>query len=151
MSKIYTTSHFVNGSSCSYARLKTYANCARNEVKATSTVAVEPTPQFGTFTPAEGDVDLTKSGATELPKLVPSIPGGEAREGFYYLDPSPTSLPGGANTGEKNYTPTYNNVPNYPPIRTENFSATECGGYRKILNAYGGMSGGNCVTNYINN
>jgi hypothetical protein len=161
MSKIYTTSHFVNGSSCSYARLKTYANCARNEVKATSTVAVEPTPpaeteaeyrkRMGTFTPGDGDVvDLTKSGATELPKLVPSIPGGEAREGFYYLDPSPTSLPGGANTGEKNYTPTYN-VPNYPPIKTENFSATECGGYRKILNAYGGMSGGNCVTNYINN
>ena len=133
MSKIYTTSNFVNGSSCSYARLKTYANCARAEVKSTAPVA------------AAAPVSLTAAPVAPAP-----VAPAPVAEGFYYLDPSPTSLPGGANTGEKNYTPSYN-VPNYPPIKTESFTASECGGYRKILNAYGGMTGENCVTNYINN
>ena len=141
MSKIYTTSNFVNGSSCSYARLKTYANCARAEVKSTAPVAA-PAPVSLTAAPVAAPVAAT------VPVAAPVAVA--AKEGFYYLDPSPTSLPGGANTGEKNYTPTYN-VPNYPPVKTESFTATECGGYRKILNAYGGMTGENCVTNYINN
>ena len=141
MSKIYTTSNFVNGSSCSYARLKTYANCARAEVKSTAPVAA-PAPVSLTAAPVAAPVAAT------VPVAAPVAVA--AKEGFYYLDPSPTSLPGGANTGEKNYTPTYN-VPNYPPIKTESFTASECGGYRKILNAYGGMTGENCVTNYINN
>jgi len=154
--KSYTTSNFVNGPACSYAKLKTYANCARAEkprvaapeIPAAATVAA-PAPA-----PASGDVvDLTKSGATELPKLVPSIPGGEAREGFYYLDPSVDSLPGNANSGEKNYTPSYT-VPNYAPINTDSLITKDdasCGGYRKILQAYGGMNGSSCTTNYINN
>jgi hypothetical protein len=140
MSKIYTTSNFVNGSSCSYARLKTYANCARAEVKSTAPVAAAP-------------VSLTAAPVAAAPVAaapVVAAPVAAAAEGFYYLDPSPTSLPGSANSGEKNYTPTYN-VPNYAPIKTDSFTVTECGGYRKILNAYGGMSGESCVTNYINN
>ena len=141
MSKIYTTSNFVNGSSCSYARLKTYANCARAEVKSTAPGAA-PAPVSLTAAPVAAPVAAT------VPVAAPVAVA--AKEGFYYLDPSPTSLRGGANTGEKNYTPTYN-VPNYPPVKTESFTATECGGYRKILNAYGGMTGENCVTNYINN
>ena len=138
MSKIYTTSNFVNGSSCSYARLKTYANCARAEVKSTAPVA------------AAAPVSLTAAPVAPAPVAAAPVAAAPVAEGFYYLDPSPTSLPGGANTGEKNYTPSYN-VPNYPPIKTESFTASECGGYRKILNAYGGMTGENCVINYINN
>lgn len=152
MSKIYTTSNFVNGSSCSYARLKTYANCARAEVKSTAPVAAAA-PVSLTAAPVAAPVAAAPVAAAPVaaaPVAAAPAPVAAAKEGFYYLDPSPTSLPGGANTGEKNYSPSYN-VPNYPPIKTESFTATECGGYRKILNAYGGMSGENCVTNYINN
>jgi hypothetical protein len=69
-----------------------------------------------------------------------------------YLDPSPTSLPGGANTGATNYTPSYA-VPNYPPIDATAFNSSEksCGGYKRILGAYTGMNGSSCTTNYINN
>jgi hypothetical protein len=82
-------------------------------------------------------------------------------EGYYgdmeyamegYLDPSPTSLPGSANTGATNYTPSYA-VPNYPPIDSTAFNSSEksCGGYKRILGAYTGMNGSSCTTNYINN
>ena len=110
------SSNAVNGQSCSYARLKTYANCAR----------------------------------AEKPRVAAAAPEKFRMEN--YLDPSPTSLPGGANTGEKNYTPSYN-VPNYPPITLDVLtSATAtCGGYKQILGAYSGMNGTSCTTNYINN
>jgi hypothetical protein len=162
MSKIYTTSNFVNGSSCSYARLKTYANCARAEVKSTAPVAAAPVSltaapvaaaPVAAAPVAAAPVSLTAAPVAAAPVAaapVVAAPVAAAAEGFYYLDPSPTSLPGSANSGEKNYTPTYN-VPNYAPIKTDSFTVTECGGYRKILNAYGGMSGESCVTNYINN
>jgi hypothetical protein len=123
MSKSYLQSYTsVNGPSCSYAKLKTYANCARAEVRPAMPVAV----------------------------AAPPAPVAVAKEG--YLDPSPYSLPGSANTGVTNYTPSYN-VPNYAPIDSNAFSATEgsCGGYKKILGAYNGMNGSSCTTNYINN
>ena len=126
MSKSYTSSNAVNGQSCSYAKLKTYANCARAEVRP----AVAPT----------------------VAVAAPPAPVAVAKEG-YYLDPSVDSLPGNANSGAKNYTPSYT-VPNYPAITTDSLITTadaSCGGYRKILQAYGGMSGSSCTTNYINN
>jgi hypothetical protein len=124
MSKSYLSSNFVNGPSCSYARLKTYANCARAEVRPAVPVSVA-------------------AAAAPAPVAV-------AKES--YLDPSPTSLPGGANTGATNYTPSYN-VPNYAPIAVDSLITSDatCGGYRKILSAYGGMNGSSCTTNYINN
>lgn len=130
MSNIMLTSNFVNGPSCSYARLKTYSNCARNEVK--SAPAPAPAPVSVASPPAAA------------PAPAAAVPEG-------YLDPSPMSLPGNANSGEKNYTPSYT-VPDYAPIATSTFSGSECGGYRKILNAYGGMeSSGSCVTKYMTN
>ena len=130
MSKSYTSSNFVNGPSCSYAKLKTYANCARAEKRpaAAPTVAVAAPP---------------------APVAVAAAP---ATEG-YYLDPSVDSLPGNANSGEKNYTPSYT-VPDYAPINTDSLITkgdASCGGYRKILNAYSGMNGSSCTTNYTNN
>lgn len=128
MSKSYLSSNFVNGPSCSYARLKTYANCARAEVRPAVPVSVA-------------------AAATPAPVAVaaPAVAEG-------YLDPSPTSLPGSANTGVTNYTPSYN-VPNYAPIALDALTTSDatCGGYRKILSAYGGMNGSSCTTNYINN
>ena len=116
----------VNGQSCSYAKLKTYANCARAEKR----------PVVAAAAPV----------AVAAPVAAPA-PVAES-----YLDPSPDSLPGNANSGEKNYTPSYR-VPNFPPITTDALISDEvtCGGYKKILGAYGGMSGSSCTTNYINN
>lgn len=124
--KSYLSSNFVNGPSCSYAKLKTYANCARAEVRPAVPVSVAVAA-----TPAPVAVAATAEG---------------------YLDPSPFSLPGGANTGATNYTPSYN-VPNYAPINPSSLITSDatCGGYRKILSAYGGMNGSSCTTNYINN
>lgn len=42
MKKSYTT--FVNGPACSYAKLKTYANCARVEKPRVSAPAPAPAP-----------------------------------------------------------------------------------------------------------
>ena len=119
MLKSYSYSNFVNGPSCSYAKLKTYANCARAEKRPAVAVAAPPTPV--------------------------------AKEG-YYLDPSVDSLPGNANSGEKNYTPSYT-VPDYAPINIDSLSKGDasCGGYKKILTAYSGMNGSSCTTNYTNN
>jgi hypothetical protein len=124
MSKSYLSSNFVNGPSCSYAKLKTYANCARAEVRPAVPVSVA-------------------AAATPAPVAV-------AKE--TYLDPSPYSLPGNANSGATNYTPSYN-VPNYAAITPDALTTSDatCGGYRKILSAYGGMNGSSCTTNYINN
>ena len=129
MSKSYQHSISLNGQACSYAKLKTYANCARAEVRPASvpaTVAVA---------------------APKAPVSVTAAPS--AKEG--YLDPSPDSLPG-KYSGPTNYTPSYN-VPNYAPITVESLTSSSdtCGGYRKILDAYSNMSGSSCTTNYINN
>jgi hypothetical protein len=132
MSKSYTSSNCVNGPACSYAKLKTYANCARAEKPR---VAVEA-PAPAAAAPA-----------------APAAPAAATTEGYYYLDPSVDSLPGNANSGEKNYTPSYT-VPDYPPITTDSLITKDdasCGGYRKILTAYSGMNGSSCTTNYTNN
>jgi len=134
--KSYTTSNFVNGPACSYAKLKTYANCARAEKPR---VAAPEIPAAATV-------------AAPAP-AAPAAPAAPVAEGYYYLDPSVDSLPGNANSGEKNYTPSYT-VPNYAPINTDSLITKDdasCGGYRKILQAYGGMDGSSCTTNYINN
>lgn len=131
MSKSYIMNYgSVNGPSCSYAKLKTYANCARAEIRPSVPVNVA-------------------AAATPAPVEV-AAPAAPVMEG--YLDPSPYSLPGGANSGPTNYTPSYT-VPNYAPINTNSLISGEasCGGYRKILGAYGGMNGSSCTTNYINN
>ena len=126
----------VNGQACSYAKLKTYANCARAEKR----------PVVAAAAPV----------AVAAPAPVAAAPVAEKYGMDYmmesYLDPSPDSLPGNANSGEKNYTPSYR-VPNFPPITTDALISDEvtCGGYKKILGAYGGMSGSSCTTNYINN
>jgi hypothetical protein len=136
MMKSYTTSNFVNGPACSYAKLKTYANCARAEKPR---VAAPEIPAAATV-------------AAPAP-AAPAAPAAPVAEGYYYLDPSVDSLPGNANSGEKNYTPSYT-VPNYAPINTDSLITKDdasCGGYRKILQAYGGMDGSSCTTNYINN
>jgi len=130
MSKSYLSSYSVNGQSCSYAKLKTYANCARAEVRppvpVNVAVAAPPAP-VSVAAPAE---------SFRMER---------------FLDPSVDSLPGNANSGEKNYIPSYS-VPNYAPISTDTFTVSNnCGGYRQILGAYGGMNGSSCTTNYINN
>jgi hypothetical protein len=134
--RVSKSSNSVNGQSCSYNKLKTYANCARAE-------------------PGVGGNKVTAVAAPVAPVVpAPVVPApvavAPAAEG--YLDPSPTSLPGGANTGATNYTPSYV-VPNYPPISAVAFNSAvdSCGGYKKILGAYSGMNGSSCVTNYINN
>jgi hypothetical protein len=135
----------VNGQSCSYGRLGKYQNCARAEpgISGNKVTAV-PRP----VAPA---VVAPVAPAVVAP-VAPAPVAAPAKEGYYYLDPSPTSLPGGANTGATNYTPSYV-VPNYPPIDTTAFNSNvmNCGGYKKILVAYTGMNGSSCTTNYINN
>ena len=120
----------VNGNPCSYAKLKTYANCARSETK--------PAPA-----PAPAPVAVAAPIAPEKY---------EHMEMERFLDPAVDNLPGNPNGGLKNYTPSYK-VPNYPAITTNALVSAEatCGGYKKILGAYGGMSGSSCTTNYINN
>ena len=136
MSKSYLSSNFVNGPACSYAKLKTYANCARAEVRPAVPVTVAAAAPAAPVSVAA--------------PVAPAPVAVKTAEG-YYLDPSPDSLPGNANTGATNYVPSYK-VPNFPPIRTESFvSEGTCGGYKKILGAYSGMAGSSCTTNYINN
>ena len=138
MSKSYIMNYgSVNGPSCSYAKLKTYANCARAEIRPSVPVNVA-----AAATPAP--VSVAAPAPVEVAAPAPVAEG--------YLDPSPYSLPGGANSGPTNYTPSYT-VPNYAPINTNSLISGEasCGGYRKILGAYGGMNGSSCTTNYINN
>ena len=139
------SSHAVNGQSCSYARLAKYANCSRQEPGVGGNKVSAPAP-----------VAAPKP-AVAAPVVAPAAPAAPAvaaptKEGYYYLDPSPTSLPGGANTGATNYTPSYV-VPNYPPIDATAFNSNvmNCGGYKKILGAYTGMNGSSCTTNYVNN
>jgi hypothetical protein len=137
-------SNSVNGQSCSYARLKTYANCARAEVRPASvpsTVAVA----------APAAPVSVAAAAPAAPAPAPAAPVAAAPAVEGYLDPSPDSLPGKYD-GPTNYTPSYR-VPNYEPITVESLTSTTetCGGYRKILDAYSNMSGSSCTTNYINN
>lgn len=142
MSKSYTCSNFVNGPACSYAKLKTYANCARAEkprVAPPVAVAAAPAPPAAPEAPVAPAAPVAAPAATT--------------EGYYYLDPSVDSLPGNANSGEKNYTPSYT-VPDYAPITPDALITKDdasCGGYRKILVAYSGMNGSSCTTNYTNN
>ena len=137
----------LNGLGCSYAKLKTYANCARSETKPPAPVAVAaPAPVAA---PVAAPAAAPEKYETDYPmEFMESME--YPMEG--YLDPSPTNLPGNANSGVKNYTPSYR-VPNYPAITTSALVSSEstCGGYKKILGAYGGMSGSSCTTNYINN
>ena len=137
-----SSSNAVNGQSCSYAKLAKYANCARQEKgPAGNKVTAAAVPAPVAVAPAA------------VPAPVPApVAATPAKEGYYYLDPSPTSLPGGANTGETNYKPSYV-VPNYPPIDATVFNSNvmNCGGYKKILGAYSGMNGSSCTTNYVNN
>lgn len=147
MSKSYIMNYgSVNGPSCSYAKLKTYANCARAEIRPSVPVnvaaAATPAPVAVAAPPAPMPME-----AAPMPMEAAPAPVAEG-----YLDPSPYSLPGGANTGATNYNPSYT-VPNYAPINTNSLMSAEatCGGYRKILGAYGGMNGSSCTTNYINN
>ena len=157
------SSHAVNGQSCSYSKLKTYSNCARAEPGVGGnkvSVAAAPKPAVAAPAPAApaAPVVAPAAPAVAAPAVAaPAAPAAPAvaapaKEGFYYLDPSPTSLPGGANTGATNYTPTYV-VPNYPPIDATVFNSNvmNCGGYKKILGAYSGMNGSSCTTNFINN
>jgi hypothetical protein len=161
--KASKSSNFVNGQSCSYARLKTYANCSRAEPgvggNKVSVAAPAPKPVVAPAVPA---VPVVAPAVPAVPVVAPVAPAAAPKpEGYYgdmeyamegYLDPSPTSLPGGANTGATNYTPSYA-VPNYPPIDATAFNSSEksCGGYKRILGAYSGMNGSSCTTNYINN
>ena len=142
----------VNGPSCSYAKLKTYANCARSETKPAAPVAVAaPAPApVAVAAPAPAPVAAAPVAAARSAPTAVATPEGYRMERF--LDPSVDSLPGNANSGLKNYTPSYK-VPNYPAITTNALVSAEatCGGYKKILGAYGGMSGSSCTTNYINN
>jgi hypothetical protein len=140
----------VNGQACSYAKLKTYANCARAEKRpdvaaAAAPVAVAaPAPVAVAAAPAAPAAPAAAAPVAEKYGMDYMMES--------YLDPSPDSLPGNANSGAKNYTPSYR-VPNFPPITTDALISDEvtCGGYKKILGAYGGMSGSSCTTNYINN
>lgn len=134
--RVSKSSNAVNGQSCSYSKLKTYSNCARAE------------PGVGGNKVTAAAVPRPAAPAVVAPVAPAPAP---AKEG-YYLDPSPTSLPGGANTGATNYTPSYV-VPNYPPIDATAFNSNvmNCGGYKKILGAYTGMNGSSCTTNYVNN
>lgn len=135
----------VNGPSCSYAKLKTYANCARSETRPAVPVAVAAPAPAPVTVAAPAPVAAVPSAPTAV-----ATPEGYRMERF--LDPSVDSLPGNANSGLKNYTPSYK-VPNYPAITTDALVSSEasCGGYKKILGAYSGMSGSSCTTNYINN
>ena len=143
------SSHAVNGQSCSYGKLKTYANCARAEPGVGGNkVSVAAAPKPAVAAPAPAPAPAAPAPAAPAAPAVAA----PTKEGYYYLDPSPTSLPGGANTGATNYTPTYV-VPNYPPIDATVFNSNvmNCGGYKKILGAYSGMNGSSCTTNFINN
>lgn len=146
MSKSYLSSNFVNGQSCSYAKLKTYANCARAEKRpdVAAAVPVKATPAVAAPVAAPAKAPEKYEMPMEGYEMEPTMEG--------YLDPSPYNLPADANSGEKNYTPSYR-VPNFPPITANTLISEEysCGGYKKILGAYGGMSGSSCTTNYINN
>ena len=143
--------------------MKTYANCARSETKPPAPVAVAaPAPVAAparvaapapVAAPVAAPAAAPEKYETDYPMEFMEYPMESMEypmEG--YLDPSPTSLPGNANSGLKNYTPSYR-VPNYPVITTSALVGSEstCGGYKKILGAYGGMSGSSCTTNYINN
>ena len=148
MSKSYQHSLSLNGQACSYAKLKTYANCARAEVRpasvpATVAVAAPQAPVSVTAAPSANPLEFRGNTATSVATSAPRVEG--------YLDPSPDSLPG-KYSGPTNYTPSYN-VPNYAPITVESLTSSSdtCGGYRKILDAYSNMSGSSCTTNYINN
>jgi len=135
----------VNGPSCSYAKLKTYANCARSETRPAAPVAVAAPVAAPVAVAAPAPVDAAAGAPTAA-----ATPEGYRMERF--LDPAVDNLPGNANSGLKNYTPSYR-VPNYPAITTDALISGEatCGGYKKILGAYSGMSGSSCTTNYINN
>jgi hypothetical protein len=145
----------VNGQPCSYAKLKTYANCARAEKRPAVAAAAAPAP-VAVAAPAPVAVAAAPAAPAAPAAAAPVAPVAPVAEKYgmmeSYLDPSPDSLPGNANSGEKNYTPSYR-VPNFPPITTDTLISEDntCGGYRKILGAYGGMSGSSCTTNYINN
>ena len=129
-------SNSLNGQSCSYARLKTYSNCARAEVRPASVPST---------------VAVAAPAAPVSVAAAPAAPVAAAPAVERYIDPSPDSLPG-KYSGPTNYTPSYR-VPNYEPITVESLTSTTetCGGYRKILDAYKNMSGSSCTTNYINN
>lgn len=146
------SSHAVNGQSCSYSKLKTYSNCARAEPGVGGNkVSVAAAPKPAVAAPAPAAPVVAPAAPAVAAPAAPAV-AAPAKEGYYYLDPSPTSLPGGANTGATNYTPTYV-VPNYPPIDATAFNSNvmNCGGYKKILGAYSGMNGSSCTTNFINN
>ena len=146
--RVSKSSNAVNGQSCSYSKLKTYSNCARAEPGVGGNKVTAAAPR-----PAAPAVPAPVAPAVVAPVApAPVAVAAPAKEGYYYLDPSPTSLPGGANTGATNYTPSYV-VPNYPPIDATAFNSnvTNCGGYKKILGAYSGMNGSSCTTNFINN
>ena len=153
MSK-YTTSYTsVNGPSCSYARLKTYANCARAEIRPSVPVSVAVAAPAAKVAVAAAPAPAAAAPAAAAP-VAPVAPAAPAAEKFRmerFLDPSVDSLPGRPE-GPTNYTPSYK-VPNYEPINPSSLISAEatCGGYRKIITAYNNMTGSSCTTNYINN
>lgn len=139
----------VNGKSCSYAKLGKYNDCSRAEVRSTQM----PTTNYtsANVDPSAQLVSAANAAAQASP-VSPSIVGLEGT-----MAPVVTSAPTlvGVNEGfaEPNYVPSYN-VPNYPPINTVSLThgvQNNCGGYFNIMDAYGGMGSGSCVTNFINN
>lgn len=139
----------VNGKSCSYVKLGKYNDCSRAEV----TSVQVPTGNYNNANVIPSSAQVAAANAAA--QIAPVTPSVVTLEGT--MAPVVTSVPTlvGVNEGfaEPNYVPSYN-VPNYPPISTVSLThgvQNSCGGYFNIMDAYGGMGSGSCVTNFINN
>lgn len=139
----------VNGKSCSYVKLGKYNDCSRAEIRSTQV----PVGNYNNANVIPSFEQVVA--ANDAAQPAPVSPAIVSLEGT--MAPLVTSEPTlvGVNEGfaEPNYVPSYN-VPNYPPINTVSLThgvQNSCGGYFNIMDAYGGMGSGSCVTNYINN
>ena len=142
----------VNGTPCSYNKLGRYNNCSRaestripNNIGDYVLKGAEPSPVQLTAAQSAGQnsiVSPTAVGADGAPVAVPvsnvALPNVGVKEGFY---------------ADSDYTPSYR-VLNIPPINTNALThggKAVCGSYFNVMDAYSGMEGQSCVTNYINN
>ena len=145
---------FVNGNSCSYARLGRYNNCANAQKTAVPKFATDYVEKPALATAAQTAAAVSLAETAPVSSLPISTDGAITPA---VAPVAATQLPGVNVEGyaEANFVPSYT-VPNYPPITTVSLThgntVPGCGGYFNILDAYGGMSGQNtCTTNFINN
>lgn len=142
----------VNGQSCSYVRLGRYNNCSAAEVNRAPTLSDNDYTFKGAI-PTASQFAASVAAAQTAPVNPTQV--GSGGQPVSVSTPSPLNVNVGVTESyvdEASYKPSYS-TPNYAPINTNSLTyGGACGGYPKILAAYGGMdAGSNCVTNFINN